>query len=84
VENVRGSRDDLLFLAAEFAAYTGNKPMLYQCCGTEDFLYKDNQTFRRYADSLGIHITYEEEPGGHEWGYWDNKIQRVLDWLPLP
>lgn len=84
VDRLRGSRDDLLFLASEFAAYSGDKPMLYQCCGTEDFLYNDNQTFRHYADSLGLHITYEEEPGGHEWGYWDRKIQRVLDWLPLP
>ncbi|SMF66496.1 S-formylglutathione hydrolase FrmB [Paenibacillus uliginis N3/975] len=84
VDRLKGSRNDLLFLAEKFAAHEGNKPRLYQCCGTEDFLYQDNQTFRQYAENLGIEVTYEEEPGEHEWGYWDYKIQRVLDWLPLP
>ncbi|WP_106767315.1 alpha/beta hydrolase [Paenibacillus faecalis] len=84
VDRLKGSRDDLLFLAETFAAYEGPKPKLYQCCGTEDFLYRDNQTFREHAKKLGLDLTYEEEPGGHEWGYWDCKIKRVLDWLPLP
>ncbi len=57
--------------------------MLFQCCGTEDFLYEDNIRFRDWARELGLELTYEEEPGDHEWGYWDKKIQRVLEWLPL-
>ncbi len=26
---------------------------------------------------------YEGGAGKHEWGYWDQQIQRVLAWLPL-
>ena len=28
-------------------------------------------------------LTYFEEPGTHEWGFWDRNIQRVLKWLPI-
>ncbi|GJM80909.1 hypothetical protein HMSSN139_34050 [Paenibacillus sp. HMSSN-139] len=58
-------------------------PRLYQCCGTEDFLYEDNQTFREASARAGLPLTYEEGPGSHEWGFWDAKIQDVLKWLPL-
>jgi len=83
LSKVKGSNNDLLYLAEKVAKSDGPKPMLYQCCGTEDFLYQDNITFRDWAKQLGLDLTYEEEPGEHEWGYWDKKIQRVLEWLPL-
>lgn len=73
-----------LFLAAETLVQSGTAvPLLYQCCGTEDFLYEDNIRFREHANKLGLPLTYEEGPGEHEWGYWDKHIQRVLEWLPL-
>jgi putative tributyrin esterase len=37
VEDAKGSKDDLLHLAAEVASSDGPKPKLYQYCGTEDF-----------------------------------------------
>jgi len=68
----------------EAAVSAGNDlPALFQCCGTEDFLYSGNLHFRDHARALGVPLTYEESPGTHEWGYWDASIQRVLDWLPL-
>ncbi|HHZ12311.1 MAG: alpha/beta hydrolase [Caldicoprobacterales bacterium] len=83
LDKIKGSDNDLLYLAEKVAKSNGPKPMLYQCCGTEDFLYEDNIVFRDWANELGLDLTYEEEPGTHEWGYWDKKIQRVLEWLPL-
>ncbi|MFC4779224.1 alpha/beta hydrolase [Paenibacillus sp. GCM10023252] len=62
----------------------GKLPMLYQCCGTEDFLYGHNVAFRDACLAAGtFELTYEEGPGNHEWGYWDRKIQDVLAWLPI-
>ena len=58
-------------------------PKLYQCCGTEDFIYESNITFRDYARSLGVELTYEEGPGVHNFDFWDPYIRRILDWLPL-
>lgn len=78
-----GSVNDLPAVARRLAETGQQRPVLYQCCGTEDFLYDDNVAFRDLLRSLGYEVTYEEEPGSHEWAYWDAKIQRVLDWLPL-
>jgi putative tributyrin esterase len=81
---VPGSDNDTFALAGKVARSTGPKPRLYQCCGAEDFLYESNVKFRDHARKLGLDLTYEEGPGEHEWGYWDNQIQHVLAWLPLP
>ncbi len=58
-------------------------PKIYQCCGTEDFLYESNVTFLNIAKDLGIDITYEEGPGVHDFDFWDPYIKKILDWLPL-
>lgn len=78
-----GTPNDLLWLLAQVDKSPGPKPRLYQCCGTEDFLYEDNQTFKRAAELTSLPYVYQEEPGTHEWGYWDKAIQDVLAWLPL-
>ena len=49
----------------------------------EDPLYGNNVQARDYLVSLGLELIYEEGPGAHEWGYWDQQIQHVLAWLPL-
>ncbi|SDE41288.1 S-formylglutathione hydrolase FrmB [Paenibacillus sp. UNCCL117] len=83
IEEVAGSERDLFHLLQQAGAADGPKPKLYQCCGTEDFLYNDNQRFREAAQTLDLDYTYEEHPGEHNWAYWDMTIQRVLQWLPL-
>ncbi|NUU74848.1 alpha/beta hydrolase [Paenibacillus xylanilyticus] len=77
---VAGTENDLIHLLKESQ---GQRPLLYQCCGTEDFLYEDNQSFRQACTQTDFQLTYEEGPGGHDWAYWDAKIQNVLNWLPL-
>jgi putative tributyrin esterase len=69
------------FALAEALA-PSQRPRLFQCCGTEDFLYSCNVRFRDHLRRLHYDLTYEEGPGDHEWGYWDAMIQRVLRWLP--
>jgi S-formylglutathione hydrolase FrmB len=75
------SINNLVQVARKLNRTHGPKPRLYQCCGTEDFLYAGNQEFKKVADGLKFDYTYEEGPGTHEWGYWDRQIQRVLEWL---
>lgn len=82
-KDIAGTPDDLLWLLQEAKRSEGPKPLLYQCCGTEDFLYEDNQVFREACGKTSLQLTYEEGPGAHEWGYWDTKIRDVLAWLPL-
>jgi putative tributyrin esterase len=79
----QGSNNDLLALASKLKKENKKQPALYACCGTDDFLYEQNQTFKAHAEKIGLELTYEEGPGTHEWGFWDLWIQRILEWLPL-
>ena len=81
LDKFEGSFNDLAAAAREF----GDKPpvKIYQYCGTEDFLYEQNKYMHKLLDDLGFDLTYEEGPGDHQWKYWDQKIQTVLDWLPI-
>ncbi|MFW5981341.1 MAG: alpha/beta hydrolase [bacterium] len=83
VNKLKGSQDDLYYLANKVDQSTGPKPKLYQCCGKEDFLYDDNIKFRDFCTSLSLEYIYEEEKGEHNWDYWDTKIKDVLKWLPI-
>jgi len=69
------------FTLAKKVAKSPVKPRLYQCCGTEDFLYADNVRFRDHARKLPLDLTYEDGPGEHAWSYWDRMIQNVLKWM---
>jgi putative tributyrin esterase len=80
--NLVQSPNDLFYLAEQLVQSGKPRPHLYQCCGTEDILYEGNQRFRAHAQAIGLEMTYEEGPAGHEWWYWDQQIQRVLAWLP--
>ncbi|HLO33469.1 MAG TPA: alpha/beta hydrolase family protein [Anaerolineales bacterium] len=82
LSKVPGSKHDLFTLARK-ASRAPVKPRLYQCCGTEDFLYADNLRFRDIVRKLPLDLTYEEGPGEHNWAYWDGMIQNVLAWMFL-
>ena len=79
-EAVCGSFNDL-FAAADEMKDSPHRPDVYMWCGTEDFLYQDNVKMRGHLQKLGYSLVYEEAPGDHQWKYWDEKIQTVLDWL---
>jgi putative tributyrin esterase len=82
-KGVKGSDNDLLHLATQLSTRKTPRPRLFQCCGTEDFLYEHNTRFRDHATTSGLKLEYREGPGGHTWDFWDEYIQQVLDWLPL-
>jgi putative tributyrin esterase len=80
LSKVPGSKHDLFTLARKVSRGPV-RPRLYQCCGTEDFLYDDNIRFRDHVRKLPLDLTYEESPGEHNWAYWDKMIQNVLAWM---
>lgn len=84
LDQIPGSDNDLIHLMDKAKTRLTDLPALYACCGTEDFLYPGNQTFLAAARQRGLPITYEEGPGAHNWAFWDQWIQRVLNWLPVP
>jgi putative tributyrin esterase len=82
-EGYIGTNNDILYLASQIAESGAEPPMLYQYCGTEDFLYDQNLRFKAHADEIGLPVNYNENSGDHRWKYWDQQIQQVLEWLPL-
>lgn len=78
-----GSVNDLFALAERFTEADKQLSRLYMWCGTEDYLYDDNIHFKEHALQLGLPLTYEEGPGGHEWKHWDKCLERLLEWLPV-
>jgi Enterochelin esterase and related enzymes len=55
----------------ELAAQFKTAPKLYWIgIGNSDFLYKDNQEWRKLLDSKGYKYEYVETDGGHIWRNW--------------
>jgi S-formylglutathione hydrolase FrmB len=58
-------------------------PKIYMACGTDDSLIASNRTYRDFFTENGLDVTYHEEPGYHDWEFWDKFIKETLEWLPL-
>ena len=56
----------------------GRIPAMRIDCGTEDFLLDQNRAFHAHLESLHVPHEYQEFPGTHEWGYWDQHIQEAI------
>lgn len=78
-----GTTNDLSYLINQCDKADGEKPRFYQNCGTEDFLYQLNTDLKESFERSSLDFTYVEEPGIHDWAFWDKTIQDVLAWLPL-
>lgn len=53
-------------------------PALRLDCGAGDALLGGNRRFHEHLTALGIPHEYAEFPGGHNWTYWDRRIQEAL------
>ena len=78
---IKGGPTDLFALADRMVAAGVERPRIYQACGTEDFLYKDNIAFHTHLARLGVEHAWVTGPGAHEWSYWDDQIEQVVVWL---
>ena len=73
--------EDDLFRLEKAVRDNPDKPRLFIGIGTEDFLYRETQTMRRTLEADGFDLTYRESPGTHNWGFWDEYIRYVLEWM---
>ncbi len=82
ITKLKDTKNDLLRLIVD-GMVKDYLPRIYQCCGTEDFLYQNNLIFRDKVSELDIDHYYEDGPGDHLWSYWDTMIQKVFPWFGL-
>lgn len=62
---------------------TNHFPDFYVTCGTEDPLLSANQSLAKALQVAGAVVKYEDGPGVHDWSFWDEYIQHVLQWLSI-
>ncbi|MGE5614684.1 MAG: alpha/beta hydrolase [Bacillota bacterium] len=55
-------------------------PEIYMACGTEDFLLNENRRFHEFLVSEGVEHTYIESPGAHDWKFWNEHIEKGIEW----
>lgn len=59
------------------------KTKFYAWCGYEDFLFEANEVAIDELRQLGLTIDYFNDHGKHEWYYWNQQLEKVLEWLPI-
>lgn len=80
LDEVIGSGNDYNTLAEKLAP-SDVKPRIYMACGTEDFLIEPNRSLRDKLQALNYDLTYVEGPGVHNWAFWDEYIEKALEWI---
>ena len=75
---VKGTELDTYHLVDEAVDKDATLPELFIQCGTEDFLYDDNQRFMKYLDEKGINYKYEEGPGEHDYAFGTKQLNVQL------
>lgn len=79
-DDFEGSVDDPQ-VWLEKAAARDDKPRMYVACGTDDFLLPKSRKLKQDLVEHGFEVTYDEQPGGHDWDFWDQQIQKVIAWI---
>ena len=69
---------DIMELAKNFPAGAA-KPKIYNTCGTEDSLKRENHSFAREMKKTDFDYTYEEWTGGHDWYFFNDALKKTLE-----
>ena len=85
MEDYKGSFNDLEAAVMDIIKEGKPRPKLFQCIGTEDYLYEDNETFRHFMQNEGgsFDYSYLEWKGRHDWKFWDQAILKALEHFQL-
>ena len=68
---------------SHIAKQSDKKVKLYAWCGEEDFLFEGHQLAISDLQAAGFDLEASYGPGKHEWYYWDQQLEKVLDWLSI-
>ncbi|MBO4304265.1 MAG: esterase family protein [Lentisphaeria bacterium] len=83
IDDFRSSGNDV-YLLAEKRLAEKNFPKLYLTCGKGDFLNRENRRFQQFLEEENADFVAElDDPGDHEWDFWDRKIRQFIRFLPI-
>ena len=60
-------------------------PLIYDICGSEDFVYPSFERFKTFAEESGMaeYVNFETCEGVHNFDVWDYAVHRFVEQLPL-
>jgi len=76
VNSTTRQENDLKKIAA--GVTPASLPQLYIDCGTDDPFLASNRALHADLDRLSIKHDYREQPGAHDWAYWNQQIRVLL------
>ena len=86
-EQFSGSENDLLPLLDRLNGYNGDRPRLYACCGTEDWISSEGfQLLDGYMKEHCPGLDYQSETAGgeHNWDFWSPQIKKSIELFNFP
>ncbi len=79
IENMAVNPDSIENLSKQ----SDKQTKFYAWCGKEDYLYQGHQLAMDFLLEEGFDLEAKDGPGKHEWYYWNQQIEEVLQWLPI-
>lgn len=83
LDNLKESDHNLHYLIERMVKENIQLPEIYLSCGNRDHLFERVKEFSSFITNLGVKCTFEEAQGDHNWDFWDEYIQHIINWLPL-
>lgn len=81
LENVENSDSNPETLIMRIKADEGVCPSMYLCCGTEDFLLRNNRRFVEFLRDNDVSHIYHESMGGHDMVFWNEYTLKIIQWM---
>ncbi|MDM8332637.1 alpha/beta hydrolase-fold protein [Limosilactobacillus pontis] len=80
-ENLIHSKYNPVIQAKKIKATNNDGPRIFMTCGKEDSLCQVNRNVSNELKQMGLDITYQEWHGKHNWKFWNESLNRFLQWL---
>lgn len=72
---------DIFFLYKKQAQSGKKMPSLFMTVGKEDALYASSVKAASRLRDEGADLLFTDDPGIHDWDFWDSQIEKMSDWL---
>ena len=81
LDKLKGSDKDLEALVVNLKEKKEAIPEIFMACGTEDFLLENNRKYAKFLKEQDIEFIYKESKGAHEWVFWNEYLEKIINWL---
>ncbi len=81
MSELKNTEHDLFYLARKNLDEGKTLPRIFHTCGKDDFLIDNARLTAEWFKNTSYDYTYLEGAGAHTWEYWDEWIQKYLEWL---